>query len=145
VVQRPQSGTPDWERVASLANDALNGRVALQDRLDGRASDYARYRRRLAADPPQKKIVVDNAISEDATVVEVHGPDVIGLLYRLTNVLRELRLDIRTAKIQTFGPQAVDSFYIRDSSGNKLIAEPLIDELRTALTEVLETIDDGSN
>lgn len=144
TIQRPQSGPPDWERVEALADEALEGQVALSARLEDRASEYSRYRRRLSADPPIRKVYVDNEISEDATVVEVHGPDEVGLLYRLTNVLRELQLDIRTAKIQTFGPQAVDSFYVRNSSGEKVTDNAVIDELQAALNDVLGAMDTGN-
>ncbi len=144
TIQRPQSGPADWDKVEELAHQALDGRVALQARLNGRANEYARYRRRLSADPPKKEVFVDNDISDDATVVEVHGPDDVGLLYRLTDVLRELRLDIRTAKIQTFGPQAVDSFYVRDSSGEKVTDSDLVHELESALRDVLRSIDSAT-
>jgi [protein-PII] uridylyltransferase len=71
-------------------------------------------------------------------VVEVHAPDELGLLYRLTQVLRELQLDIRTAKVQTLGPQVVDSFYLQDSSGHKLVDTELTAELRLALDEAID-------
>ncbi|MGB5759366.1 MAG: hypothetical protein WBM50_20800, partial [Acidimicrobiales bacterium] len=79
----------------------------------------------------------DNEISELATVVEVHGPDEIGLLYRLTQVVRELQLDLRSAKVQTLGPLAVDSFYLRDANGGKVEDPDLVGELRLALEETI--------
>ena len=63
TIQRPQSGPPDWAKVEELAYKALDGRVALQARLNNRAKQYARYRRRLSADPPRKKVVIDNELS----------------------------------------------------------------------------------
>ena len=70
-------------------------------------------------------------------MVEVHAPDQIGLLYRLTQVLRELQLDIRSAKVQTLGPLAVDSFYLTDTAGRKVTDADLVAELRLALTETI--------
>ena len=137
VLQPPQSGSVDWDRVVDVAARALDGRLALQARVARKAREQARYRRRLAADPPRREVIVDNDISEGATVVEVHAPDEIGLLYRLTQVLRELQLDIRSAKVQTFGPQAVDSFYLLDAGGGKLTDEELVAELRLAMQEAI--------
>ncbi len=137
VLQPPQTGSVDWDRVIATAERALDGRLALQARVARKAREQSRYRRRLAAAPPRRDVVIDNAISDASTVVEVHAPDELGLLYRLTQVLRELQLDIRTAKVQTLGPQVVDSFYLQDGSGNKLLDSELTAELRLALTEVI--------
>lgn len=143
TIQPPQSGSVDWEAVSVLANKALDGQVALDARVTKRAREYGRFRRRLAAEPPLKDVLIDNEISAYATVVEVHGPDEIGLLYRLTQVLRELDLDIRTAKVQTFGPQAVDSFYVRTADGKKVQSEDLMSEVRFALKNVLGVEDES--
>ncbi|MEL6982893.1 MAG: HD domain-containing protein, partial [Actinomycetota bacterium] len=137
VLQPPQSGSVDWERVIATAEKALDGRLALQARVARKAREQSRYRRRLAAAPPRRHVVIDNTISDVSTVVEVHAPDELGLLYRLTQVLRELQLDIRTAKVQTLGPQVVDSFYLQDGSGHKLVDTELTAELRLALDEAI--------
>src|SRR4029450_699909 len=62
----------------------------------------------------------DNDMSAHATVIEVHAPDRIGLLYRIANALAGAGLDIRSAKVQTMGPHAVDSFYVRADEGRKM-------------------------
>ncbi len=137
VLQPPQTGEVDWDRVISTAQRALDGRLALRERIARRAREHARYRRRLSAEPPRLDVVIDNDISELSTVVEVHAPDDVGLLYRLTQVLRELLLDIRSAKVQTFGPQAVDSFYLQDSGGRKITDRQVVAELKLALGETI--------
>jgi [protein-PII] uridylyltransferase len=137
VLQPPQTGSVDWDRVIETAERALDGRLALQARVARKAREQSRYRRRMAAAPPRREVVIDNAISDASTVIEVHAPDELGLLYRLTQVLRELQLDIRTAKVQTLGPQVVDSFYLQDGGGAKIGDEELLAELRLAMTEVI--------
>ncbi len=136
-IQPPQSGSVDWDHVLDVAERALDGRLALQARVSRKAREQARYQRRLAADPPKREIIIDNDISELATVVEVHAPDEIGLLYRITQVVRELQLDLRSAKVQTLGPLAVDSFYLRDANGDKVTDPGLVSELRLALQETI--------
>ncbi len=138
TLQPPTSGVVDWDRVIDRADRALDGRLALTARVRQRASDHDRYRRRLSATPPRHDVVIDNDISDFATVVEVHAADTFGLLYWITQALSELRLTIRSAKIQTFGPQAVDSFYVCDAAGAKLAADDdLLREIDLAVREAL--------
>ncbi len=133
TMQPPATGVVDWDKVVSLAERAIDGRLALTARVRQRAQAYARYQRRLAAAPPRRDVVIDNQVSEAATVVEVHAGDTVGLLFWITQALAELHLDIRRAKIQTFGPQAVDSFYLLDAEGRKLSDPDLLNELALAI------------
>ncbi|MCP3988019.1 MAG: [protein-PII] uridylyltransferase [Actinomycetia bacterium] len=133
TLQPPSTGHVDWDKVSDMAARALEGRVALTARVRQRAQAYARYQRRLSAAPPRLDVVVDNEISDVATVVEVHAADTVGLLFWITQALAELRLDIRSAKVQTFGPQAVDSFYVCNGAGEKLSDPELLQELDLAI------------
>ena len=66
------------------------------------------------------QVNVDNAASQFFSVVEVRAPDQVGLLYRIARALHELGLDIHHAKIATYPEGALDVFYVRDLSGEKL-------------------------
>ena len=70
--------------------------------------------------PARTSVIVDNRASATATVVEVRAPDRIGTLYRITQALADLDLDIRLAKVATLGHEVVDSFYVADPSGAKV-------------------------
>ena len=71
-------------------------------------------------------MVPDIRILHDAstasTVVEVRGPNELGLLYAITAGLADLDLDIHVAKIDTQGDRVVDVFYVRSQWGSKLSA-----------------------
>ena len=131
----------DWEPVISNINAALEGRLALSARVKERALQYQRYRRRLSAEPPRRHVTVDNSISDVATVVDVHAPDTIGLLFRLTQALAEFRLDIRSASVQTLGPEAVDSFYLCDHLGSKIEDPVVLRELELAIKDSMGPIE----
>jgi [protein-PII] uridylyltransferase len=60
------------------------------------------------------------------------------VLWRITLALHELDLDITSAKVQTLASDAVDSFYVRDASGNKVTDREYLDEIRRALLFALE-------
>ena len=137
VVQSSTGAPVEWEPVAAMVDEALAGRLALSARVARRARTYARYRRRLAASPPRREVYVDNSVSEVATVIDVHAPDTIGLLYRLTQALGEFGLDIRSARVQTLGPEAVDSFYLCDRHGKKILDPVVLAELDLALREAM--------
>ena len=137
TLQPPQAGVVDWEETVALCNRALDGSMALRARILRRARDYERYRRQLSATPPRHTVLIDNDVSDWATVVEVHAPDQIGLLYHMTQAMQELQLDICRAKIQTFGPQAVDSFYLTTPDGSKITDPMVLSEIKLALGEVV--------
>jgi [protein-PII] uridylyltransferase len=137
TLQPPAGGSVRWDRVIATADRALDGRIALTARVRERARQHDRFLRRLSAEGPRVDVVVDNDISDTHTVVEVHAEDTIGLLFWLTQALAELRLDIRTAKVQTFGPQAVDSFYLCDAGGKKITDHEFLREVERALHQVI--------
>jgi [protein-PII] uridylyltransferase len=110
------------ERPKQVAEDvrrALRGRVAIRARLIQRARNY-RYQRATAARLVDPQVIVDNELSSSHTVLEVRGPDSIGVLYRVTRAIADLDLDIYTAKVQTLGDDVVDAFYVLDSDGMKV-------------------------
>src|SRR5262249_3346643 len=76
--------------------------------------------------PVVPRVLIDNNASATHTVIEVNGRDRPGLLFRLTSALSDLKLQISSAKISTFGQRAVDVFYVKDLYGLKIEAEPRV-------------------
>ena len=64
----------------------------------------------------------DNEASETRTLIEIENEDRIGLLYMISQTLSELDLDISAAKISTEKGAAIDSFYVREMDGTKVLA-----------------------
>ncbi|HEY2576394.1 MAG TPA: ACT domain-containing protein, partial [Streptosporangiaceae bacterium] len=60
--------------------------------------------------------LVDDA-SRTATVVEIRAHDEPGLLWRMGRALGECGLDVRAARVETLGAEAVDVFYVVDGCG----------------------------
>ena len=56
-------------------------------------------------------------------IVEVRAGDRAGLLYRLTAAIAGEGLDVTSARIETLGADAVDSFYVCNPSGTPVDAE----------------------
>jgi len=127
-----------WPAVVADLERALDGRLALRARVADRARRYGRPRQRLAAADIETEVHFDLAASAEATVAEVHAPDGVGVLYRITRAFADLDLDIASAKVQTLGPLVVDSFYLRDAWGAKLTDPAVLAEIERAVLHSLQ-------
>jgi [protein-PII] uridylyltransferase len=132
----PEFGDPpDATLVAADLRRMLQGRLDVEDRLDRRARAV---RPRAAAIPAPRVSLVDDA-SDTATVVEVRAHDAPGLLWRVGRALGECGLDVRAARVETLGAEAVDVFYVTDGDG-KLLTDG--DLRRTIVHSVLAALGD---
>ncbi len=86
----------------------------------------------------EPEIVVNNALSDRLTVIEVSGRDRPGLLYELTSALSDLSLDIASAHVTTFGEKAVDVFYVTDLLGKQIISDLRQNAVRARLKSILD-------
>jgi [protein-PII] uridylyltransferase len=131
-VAPPANPDRAWQAVQRDLGPALAGQFALTARLAARARDYPATHQTLpgVAEPAVR---IDNDVTRSATVVEVVADDAVGLLATIGQTLSELGLDIRSAKVQTLGPQVVDTFYVLDANGSKVTGERHLDEVRRAL------------
>ncbi len=83
------------------------------------------------------KVSFDNNASEKHTVIEVEGLDRAGLLHGLALQLFRQGLVLSSAHIATYGERAVDVFYVKDSTGQKITAAARQKNIRAALTKVI--------
>jgi [protein-PII] uridylyltransferase len=94
--------------------------------------------RRVAAFKTRSKVNFDNDASTQATVVEVESLDRVGLLYEITRALYNEGLSISSAVIATYGELAVDSFYVRDGFGHKVVHPQRLAAIEARLMKALE-------
>ena len=66
-------------------------------------------------------IEMDNATSDTRTIVDLQAEDRVGLLYDLSRALSELDLNLYLAKILTEKGAAIDTFYIAERDGSKVL------------------------
>ena len=78
---------------------------------------------------------IDNTLSQNYSVIEVSGKDRPGLLSDLTRTLSDLKINIRSAHIATFGERATDVFYVLTNSGEKILSERKIESVKQSLTK----------
>jgi [protein-PII] uridylyltransferase len=113
AVMYPYGEPPDAALVTSDLRRALAGELDVPQRLARHGQ--APVRQPAPAAPPKVTIVAD--ASRTATVVEVRAHDAPGLLWRIGRALGECGLDVRAARVETLGAEAVDVFYVVDQAG----------------------------
>jgi len=113
---RPISDEGRWRRVERLVGRVLAKEYSLEAAL-------AEIRPPEGAMPGSGRgrlVTVSNDLSERATVVEVVTSDRPGLVYDITRVLTDFRLDLRVAKIATRHDLASDTFYVVGRGGRQV-------------------------
>jgi len=75
----------------------------------------------LEGDRMPTRIDFDNDTSANRTILEIETEDHVGLLYVISQALTELNLDISLAKISTEKGAAIDTFYVCEQDGQKIV------------------------
>lgn len=137
-VRRVSDDDEDEMRRAGNIVASLERILLKKEPLPKAASLVTKRRGRLKAFERSTEITVSNDISDHFTVIEADGLDSQGLLYRLAITMAELKLNISSAHIATFGEQAVDVFYVSELDGKKVEGEKRIAAICKALEAAFE-------
>lgn len=86
----------------------------------------------------------DNDSSEDRTLIEVETEDRIGLLYRISETLAALDLDLSAARISTEKGAAIDTFYVRERLAGKVTDASRQHAIERKLRQALAELDKQS-
>jgi [protein-PII] uridylyltransferase len=74
------------------------------------------------------------------TIIDVYAPDSVGFLYRVTETMSELGLDIYFAKIATRVDGIVDAFYTLDRSGNQITDPGMREKIRERILATIQRL-----
>ncbi len=130
---KPFSEPAQLARLKKSIEDALAGRIDMVPSLAKRPLPRTRAEHFRVA----PRIFFDNAASNRFTVVEVTATDRPALLNRLTRAMFETSLIINSAHITQYGERAVDTFYVTDLLGDKIVSEDRLGRIRDALLEAI--------
>jgi [protein-PII] uridylyltransferase len=134
-LQREFDDDADERRRATRIADTIGKLLAGEAQLRRLVPKRREARPRAFQVPPE--VIIDNALSDHFSVIEVAGLDRAGLLFQLTNALSDLNLDITSAHITTFGEKAVDVFYVTDLTNKKITAPQRQKAIRERLLAIL--------
>ena len=96
-------------------------RRRLESVLDRTVDPAPRLRGRPGQLPPS--VAVRHDASREATVIEVRTDDRPGVVFLVCRVLASLGLTVRSAHVDTIGPQALDVFYVQERDAGALTDE----------------------
>ncbi len=114
-----EHGVSVWE-VASDDVDPTILRTKYDAIVGGRLDPGARFAPAAPTDGLAPSVVVRPEASEQATVLEVRAADRPGVVYLVCAALAGLDVAVRSAHVDTLGPQAVDVFYLQEPSAGAL-------------------------
>jgi [protein-PII] uridylyltransferase len=104
------------DRLEETILGALNGSIKSKEELDKKPV-FAAKEDAFTIEPV---VLIDNKASNQSTVIEVNAKDRPGLLYDLAYALYHLKLSLFSAHVATYGERAVDVFYVKDLTGQKI-------------------------
>jgi [protein-PII] uridylyltransferase len=128
------------EKFEKVLTAALNGR-ADWDALITPRKVFAPLYTSLEGERIPTSIRFDNDTSETRTVIDVETEDHVGLLHAISRAFAELALDIALAKISTERGAAIDSFYVSETSGCKIIAPERQRQIEQSLRDTIARLE----
>ena len=87
------------------------------------------------------EIHFDNEASETRTLIEIQTEDRLGLLYAISQTFSELALDIARARIVTERGAAIDSFYVCELDGGKILLVERQKQIERGLRQAIHRLE----
>jgi len=110
--------------------------------IDHLFREHARKWKRRPKAPAGGAIRTDVRFEENPrfTIIDVYAPDAVGFLYRVTEAMSRLGVDIYFAKIATRVDGIVDAFYTLDRNGRQITAPAAREAIREKLLETINAL-----
>ena len=122
-------------KIRSELGDVLRGNINTEHLLQ---RHRMKWRRRTSPPPPTVRLGVAFEHHPRYTIVDIYAADTLGFLYKITELMSELGLDISFAKIATRADGIVDSFYVLDRSGDRIDDKERQAVIREELVKAVE-------
>jgi len=131
-----------------VTNDRVKARVKnlVEESFTNEVIDFSsaivEHRRRnrnfeeVAAEVPQR-VMVNNTLSPEYTIIELQALDRIGLLHDVFMAIGRLGLNVCHARISTEKGVAIDSIYLQNKREQKIEAPEMLEKLNDSLHEAV--------
>ncbi len=128
----------EWDKISNAIGRIFNGTLtsmSISDMFNKKIESYKIYKKST----PHVSSACDfyNNLSEEFTVIEITALDRKGLLYDISKVFNDFRIDIFESKITTMGNKASDTFYVKDEKGKKIKNILKIKKIKSTFINVL--------
>ena len=126
------------KKLLKIISQGLEGNFNVEKALNKRWEEIpARFR----AIKAPTRVIIDNNMSDEYSILEIKCKNAPGVLYRITKVITTLGLQINTANVSTYGDRVVDIFYIKDAFGLKIDNNKSMDKVKMSILKTLEETD----
>jgi [protein-PII] uridylyltransferase len=130
-----------WRRIATLLSDVVAGKVDVES-LVLKAARPSVLEQKVV---PRMitRVEIDNQVSHDYTVIDIHTTDSFGILFAITNTLYKLGLRTHIAKIMTSVDRVLDVFYVTDRDGRKVEDATALAETEKELLDAIRPLNES--
>ncbi|NCP12444.1 MAG: [protein-PII] uridylyltransferase [Sphingomonadales bacterium] len=118
-------------RMKRAIADALGGAQPIDTRLEDKPLPLTR----AEAFRIVPSVIANNRASNRFTVIEVNARDRPALLSNLGEALFEAKATLHSAHVATYGERAVDTFYVTDLTGQKIVSQARLEALEKRLLD----------
>ncbi|MEP9364443.1 [protein-PII] uridylyltransferase [Nocardioides sp. CN2-186] len=136
-----QYGVSVWE-VGEEDLDPAVLRQRYEAVVGGRVEAARKLRQASSVVELDPAVVVRPEASDLATVLEVRAADRPGVVFVVCSTLADMDIAVRSAHVDTLGPQAVDVFYLQEASAGAL-SDTRAAEAAHAVRAALTSVGDG--
>lgn len=128
----------DWGRYEAALRELLRlGRDGRPEEAQGRLAKRVAASIQRGQEHPgvllPVEIDIDNTSVPEATVMHIRAEDTTGFLYELTSALAHSGVSIQRVWIESEGQQVVDTLWVVDAAGTKILDRGRLNELRAAV------------
>ena len=135
------AGADQRDKFESILNKALVGEDVDFQTLIAKQKITRPLYQAYTGERIQTQIRFDNEASETRTLIEIETEDRVGLLYAISQSFSELNLDISAAKIVTEKGAAIDSFYLREVDGGKILSPERQRSIERKLRQAIQLLE----
>jgi [protein-PII] uridylyltransferase len=122
-------------------NTALNGEEVDFTTLIGRQKIARPPYQAYTGERIPTHVRFDNEASETRTLIEVETEDRLGVLYAISQAFADLNLDISAAKILTERGAVIDTFYVRELDGAKVVSNERLKIIERRLRQAIHILE----
>ena len=124
------------ERIREELNSILQGKKKIEDVYQPNLKMQNVHPERLKIASTQ--VDINNTDSTTHTIIEIRTIDRPGVLYTISRIISEFKLNLDLALISTEAYRVVDVFYVMDWENNKIEDVGMIEKIKTKLTDALK-------
>jgi [protein-PII] uridylyltransferase len=138
------AGPEQREKFQETLKKALTGGVVDFPALIARQQITRPLYQAYSGEHISTQVRFEDEASDTRTLIEIETEDRLGLLYIISQTLAELNLDISTAKILTEKGAAIDSFYVREADGARVLAPSRRAAIEQRLRRAIQGLEERS-